>query len=439
MIALIYCLYAGPAVLLLGTTMPPMQNPDEPNHTYRADQVSRGVMAGQVITDGEFGGVVSSGIAVQDAATAALRFHPDNKVTRAMLVPSPWGSPREAGFPNTAVNPPFFYSPAAIADALARDVRIQLPRALVLMRIATGFATIAIAALAIALAGNAALWLFAVLMLPMSLSVSAAISQDGPMLASTALAAALYLRLRAPRPSHPRLMFGGLCLLLAMVGMGRAPYLAFALLTLAAPVKRSWRVVGTLFIFTCVIAWSHRSTTHFPLPLRPDGIVSPALQCLGLLTHPWRVPALIFRTLQANDGLVAHSFIGLLGWLDTPLPGAYHLIAWAGLALAAAASWRPNPSPVSRTRIVLEMLAVIGATGGVFLVQYMAWTVLGSPVIDGVQGRYFLAPALMLGVLLAGATNASGRVRAWAAVPVLALPPISIAVTLHALIARYYF
>jgi uncharacterized membrane protein len=224
-----------------------------------------------------------------------------------------------------------------------------------------------------------------------------------------------------------------------MVGMGRAPYLGFALLAVAAPVKPTWRVVGTIFIFACVIAWSHRSTSHFPLPLRPDGIVSPSLQCLGLITHPWRVPLLVMRTVQTNDWLLVHSFIGLLGWLDTALPHLYHLAAWAGLTLAAAAVWHPYPSPVPRIRIALEALALAGAAGGVFLVQYMTWTIVGSPVVDGVQGRYFLAPALLLAVLLTGRTGTPGRVQGLLAVPVLVLPMISIAVTMHALIARYFF
>jgi len=439
LIALLYCVYASLAVLLLAITMPPMQNPDETNHTYRADQISRLVPVGQVITDGEFGGLVSSGIAVPDAATSALRFHPERKVTRAMLVPSGWGTPKEAGFPNTAVNPPFFYIPAALTDALARAEQLQLPHALVLMRIATGVATIAIAATAIALAGNAAVFLFAVLLLPMSLAISAAISQDGPMLACTALATSIYLRLRAPNRAQPRLLFAALCLLLTMVGMGRSPYLAFALLAAAAPVKTSWRVAGFLFISPCVIVWSLRSTSHFPLPQRPDGVVSPALQCLSLLTHPWRLPLLLYRTLGADHGRVSHSFIGLLGWLDTTLPQPYQLIAWAGLFLAAAAVWRPPPSPLPGTRIALEAIAVTGAAGGVFLVQYLAWTIVGSPVVDGVQGRYFLPPALVLCVLLRGRPAAPlNRAQTWLAIPVLALPVLSIAVTLHAVIVRYY-
>jgi hypothetical protein len=438
-IALIYCLYASLAVLLLATTIPPMQNPDEAAHTYRADQVGRLGLLGQVIADGEFGGVVSSGIALPAAATLALHAHPERKLSRAMLAPSAWGPPVEAGFPNTAINPPFFYIPAAAADAGARALGKHLPNALILMRIATGFTTIAVAAAAISLAGDAALWLFAVLLLPMSLAVSAAISQDGPMLASAAMAVALYLRLRAHNPAHLKLTFACLCLLLTLLGMARSPYLAFALLAIAAPVKRSWRIIGVAVIFACVLAWTARSAAHLPLPSRTDGPVSPWLQFMALITHPWRFPILVFRTLRANEGFIVRGFIGQLGWLDTDLPHLYHVIAWLGLGVAALAAWRPRPAPILPAVIGLEALAVIGSAGGLCLVQYMIWTNLGNPLIDGVQGRYFLAPALCAGVLLSGGAPARSRAQSWLTAPVLALPVLGIAVTMHALIARYYY
>jgi hypothetical protein len=46
---------------------------------------------------------------------------------------------------------------------------------------------------------------------------------------------------------------------------------------------------------------------------------------------------------------------------------------------------------------------------------------------------------LVLAVLIAGSPNTLGRARGWLAVPVLVLPMVTITVTLHALIARYYF
>jgi uncharacterized membrane protein len=437
-IALVYVLFATLAVLLLATTMPPMQNADEAAHAFRADQISRLHLAGKMLPDGEFGGNVSSGLADLQRETSALPFHTARKVTRAMYAPLSWGEAVPTGFPNTALNPPFFYLPAAAMAAITRQMGVGLPHALVLMRLATGFATVSIAAIAIAVAGDAAIWLFTVLLLPMSEALSAAVSQDGPLLACTALAAALFLYIRRVQASRQIFAFVAMCLLLAAIGMARAPYLCFAVLPLAAPVTRSLRVAGAMFIFICVVAWVVVSAAHVPLPLRPDGVVSPVGQVIAVLTHPWRLGLIAVRTWLANDEMIARSFIGLLGWLDVDLPTFYRRLAWAGLALAACAAVCRGRHIVSSRVLATELAAIFGAIGAVALIQYMAWTVVGGPVIEGIQGRYFLPPALMMAVFLGGSARSNTRLASSLCIPVLVFPIISIAVVMHALIIRYY-
>jgi uncharacterized membrane protein len=224
-----------------------------------------------------------------------------------------------------------------------------------------------------------------------------------------------------------------------MIAMARVPYFAFVLLLLATPVRSSWRVIGMLCMSVCVVGWSARSAAHFPLPHWPQGVVSPGLQVLSLVTHPWRVPLLVVRTWQANDGIIVRGFIGQLGWLDVDLPALYRRIAWAGLALAAFLVWRRGSPWRAPRPWRLEALAIAGAVCGVGLIQYMTWTVVGSPVVGGIQGRYFLVPAVVLAVLFSRDAGSARQSADWRAVPVLALPIISIAVTMHALILRYYF
>ncbi len=436
-LAAIYAALALLAVLLLAPLMPPLQNADEAAHAFRADQVSHLGMLGIRIPDSEFGGDADTGLAGLARQTASLQSAAGRVVTREAFRPLPWGRPAPIGYPNTAINPPFFYLPAALAAAATRWRGVGLPHALVLMRLATGVTTVAVGALAIAMAGSAAVWFYAVLLLPMSMSVSAAVSQDGPMLACTALAVALLLYLRRPGPARPRLAFAGLCALLAAIAMSRSPYLAFAVLLLAAPVRPSWRAAGLFCVVVPVLAWTWRGAQYLPVPLRPDSVVVPSLQLRLLLGHPWRVPLLVVRTLAANDGLIGRSFIGQLGWLDIGLPSAYRDAAWACLGLALwlcvrrvrGAGDGPSPRVLAGT-----LVAAAGAVAGVGLAQYMTWTVVGSPVVEGIQGRYFLPPALLLGAL--------GQVQAktlpWLAAPVLLFPVASIAVTVHAVILRYY-
>ncbi len=434
-IALLYTVFASVLVVLLAVTMPPLQNADEEAHAYRADQVSRGVLLGQVLPDGEYGGAVSDGLLTLQQRTDTLRFHPERKATREMSLPLPWGGAVAHGFPNTAVNPPVFYAPAAVADAAARRFGVTLPRGLVAMRLAEGAASVVLGTAAIALGGEAAVWLFTVLLLPMAVAVGAAVTQDGPMLGCTALAVSLYLHLRKPQAGFAGLAFAAMCVLLTLVGMARVPYFAFVLLVAATPVTRWWRVAGAVLMAVCVAAWSARSAAHFPLPVRADGIVSPGLQVLGLVLHPWRVPLIAYRTFAANDWFIAHSFIGQLGWLDVELPGIYRDFAWAGLVLAAFASVRWG----YLRGWWLEVLAVAGAVAGVGMIQYMTWTVVGAPVVDGVQGRYFLAPALVLGVVFSRGGGVGLPGARLAALAVMVLPVLSISVTVHEVILRYYF
>lgn len=79
--------------------------------------------------------------------------------------------------------------------------------------------------------------------------------------------------------------------------------------------------------------------------------------------------------------------------------------------------------------------ALLAAILLIFLLEYLSWTALGAGFVDGVQGRYFLPIALFLPCLLPA-------LPAWACrtllVPVMAFPALSIAITVHSLVLRYY-
>ncbi len=302
-----------------------------------------------------------------------------------------------------------------------------------------GATTVAISAIAIALAGTASIWLFAIMLLPMSLALSAAITQDGPMLASVALAVALSLRLRNPQAAHRQAAFITLCVLLALVGMARPPYAAFALLALGARVPIAWRMAGLAGILACVAGWSAANFSYVVVPHWPIGEVNPSLQLQFLLHHPGQWLQLLSATWDKYGEIERLSFIGYLGWLDVDLPVFYHRLAWAVLALAALAAWFAGTGLPRARHAALVALSLLCACAGICLIQYLTWTVVGAPVIDGVQGRYFLAPALVLGALLARPMTARSRIAPWLAAPVLVFPIMSIAITMHAVLLRYYF
>jgi uncharacterized membrane protein len=160
-------------------------------------------------------------------------------------------------YPNTVVYPPFFYIPSAIGVLVGRVAKMTVVETLEVSRVMTGMAAVAVGAAAIACAGGAAVWIFMILTLPMSLSLIASSSQDGLLLACSALAGALVVRaLRWPSNSNWKL-FAWLVVTLGLVAMARPPYGVLAVLPLGlTKLQLRWRILAAAAIVGCVAVWS---------------------------------------------------------------------------------------------------------------------------------------------------------------------------------------
>jgi uncharacterized membrane protein len=86
-------------------------------------------------------------------------------------------------FSSAVIYPPLFYFPAVIGIWIGRAQRMSVVQTLTASRLLTGVAAVTVSAVAVAYAGAAAAWLFAILALPMSLSMFASPSQDAMILA----------------------------------------------------------------------------------------------------------------------------------------------------------------------------------------------------------------------------------------------------------------
>ena len=346
---MLFALFATLAVLLLATIMPPYQNPDELAHFLRADQVSHG---GLLARDGPAAKArIDTGIMASIRPFWDMPHSPQMHVDRSMYAPVPWGGRQVFGSPNTALYPPVFYLPAAAAIRLAKQAGLGVLPALEMGRAAQGLTAVALGALAIALAGPAAVWLFAVLTLPMCLAQMAALGQDGPMIASVALAVALALRLQDGGARHRRLCFAALAVVLVLVGSARPPYAAFALLVLLATGIGRWlRVLALVGVVTLVGVWCWLSLAVSGVdPGHFNGSDARA-QALGLLRAPWRVFGLAAETYAMRGADYGEQFLGKLGWFDVEVP--YSLRVCAGVSRGGpeppgSAALAPPSSPAA--------------------------------------------------------------------------------------------
>ena len=442
LLALLFCIYATIAVLLMAMVVPPLENPDEINHVHRAEQVASGQwLARRYAGEHTSGGLVDLGVNRVDEPIGIIRFHDDRKVTRAMLSQAngiAWGIPTGITFANTSVYPPFFYIPAAFGIRIGQALHQSIARTLVLARILNGLCCVAITTLAIAASGYTAPFLFSVLCLPMSLSLLAAVSQDGLMLSASAMATAMVLQLRcSDRPKRPRLAL--LCCCLTLVAMARPIYLPFLILPLLLPrCGRRERIVALAAMTGSVLTWIVL-VARFTL-INANGYrgVDPHAQLRYLLTHPSRLGGIVAGTFHrqgATGYSFFHEFIGVLGWSDVSLPLPYYPVAGLVLGASMFLVLRTGRSLLDRPGQGAMALAALVAILLMFLAEYLSWTRVGADFVDGVQGRYFLPIALFLPAFLPGISFSRS---AGLLVPVAAFPALSVAVMVHSVLLRYY-
>ncbi len=448
LLAVAYALFGTVAIVLLATTMPPFQNPDELSHFLRAAHVADGRWVGQRFSRREADGTMAIGAGgLSDPAIVAaykpfgaLPFHADTRVTRsALAIEVPWSGRREpADFANTAIYPPFLYLPAAAGVLVGRASRMPVGQTLILTRIATGLCALAAGVAAIAWAGGMAPPIFALLTLPMSFALTASPSQDASILGCAALVGSLFARAVREPDARNRWRLGGLTLVLSAIAMARPPYAALALLALAVPAVRArWRILAAVTIAGSAGLWSSYAAIHAMTDLGAAGGADPAAQIAFLMAHPFTVFDVARQTLDHYGWEYLEGFLGRLGWYDVPLPASYRdaALAMLGIAVLAAGSGARVRAGAAATGIVAIGIS-IAAMFGAF---WVGWTPPGGMIVEGVQGRYFLPLALAgAGLLPALAGHWAARPRALLVAATLGFPVVTMAVTIRAIIMRYY-
>ncbi len=433
-----FLVIALPSSMLLAFLTPPFQNPDEIAHVLRADQVARGgwrgervdcasaadpvlcrisdeVAFGLVGNQPTLGGKVDLGLLRLASIYRALPFNPDRTATRTMneaaRVIGFAQVPHLAAFTNTAAYSPLFYLPPAAAIGVARSLGLTPLVALRLARIVNLLVTLGVATLALRLCLRGARSMAVLLILPMSLALSASVAPDGMMFAAAALGAAILSRAMQRQSGLSWCDIGVLAAILLALSLPRPPYVVLGLLVLTAPVATpvgsaaSWRSLLLRFAVMLpaglgVVGWiAAVSSVIIPVPVAHDGLrPDMAGQLAFLLADPLRLTSVLQQTLARQAYTLGYQAIGVLGWLDTPLPRTVYVATIAALALALAADMgaedrRPGPS-ATVFALGLGTLGIVAV--GLSLALYVSYSPPGYPVVVGLQGRYFLPPLLMI-------------------------------------------
>jgi hypothetical protein len=387
----------------LGRLVPPLQSPDELSHMVRIASLTEGQWKPVTPAGFNTGGNFDVALAALSRTYVPLirerdpdvpQAYRDSARTQGWLHQSAFG---EA--PGSAVYLPVVYAPAAAGLALGRSLGWSVLESYHLARLASQLACAALVGLAV--------WIWAppllawtVLLLPMSLFQLVSPVVDGPAHALTLFVLSLFMRLWSEGPPRSRGWAWVWCAALVVLVTSRMHLAPLLLLPLALLWQhRSARWAGLWLV--CVVAtgawvaWVLGSVVDH----RVQRDLSTGQVLLYYLMHPMEAWEVFERTVteESRLGFLYDSFIGNLGWLDTRLADAAYVdLGWALMA-AAVLSLPFRPAGI-RT-LWARLLLVFGAVASVllaFALMLLTWSPFPTQMIEGVQGRYFIAPALMV-------------------------------------------
>ncbi len=447
-----FLLAATAACLFFVIAVPTGQAPDERAHALRADSVRHGVIVGRRweaspapatqntvrFAYHQAGGTADPALVVALAPFADLP--PDARLTPdlfAVARATPWQGPAIVDFPNTIQYPPVFYAGGAIALAAAQGLGFGPYDATIAMRLVNAAQFLALGGLALWFAVAGRLCLFVLLTLPMTLFVASSTSQDGIMIAAAALAAALVSRMwRTPALPAGRLAL--LALILAAFITARPTNAPLALLLLLPQAGMIWRqrLVAFAAVTLATLGWTVLVTMPLAVTLREG--VDAAAHLAQITTSPGIFLGKLRTTLDANLGDYFAQMVGRFGLLQILMPD-WSLQAYLLPVAAAIVGDMVQPAAAPRTRLVAALAIILGGAGLIAVAQYLTWTPVGSAQVEGVQGRYFLPLAVVVGLGVAGLMPLAGRwPRGLAVLGVLTGPLIGALAVPGVVLARYY-
>lgn len=398
-------------VLLLVFVVPPFQAPDEHRHFFRAYQLSRGELLPYAPAPGaeeartvqslhtQLGGMLPRAIDDLLVATEAdrLRFHTSERIEPGRIAGAISVRANENDlvyfrFAHTIAYPPYIYSPQVVGIGIARSITDRVLVHFYAARLAN--AAIAIALLWVALWAAPCLspLTFAFWTIPVVQFQAGSLSLDAMVNASAMAFAVICFTKPALRPSRSWV----LKILLLTVVCSKLAYAPLCLLLAAErgskPMKR---VLGLLIPVLPLMLWMVLARNVLKPP-RTDLDIDPARQFMTILQDPAHTIRILIEDWAQHGGFYLQSAVGILGWLDRPLPTWYAALVYG---LVGGGAWMAR-RPLARSP-PLVLLTGVAVAGSLLLIQialFLTFTPVGLSEIQGVQGRYFL-PLLPVALL----------------------------------------
>lgn len=414
---LVVCVIAS--LILLGSLrwIPPLQSPDENAHLARAYAISKGHWQLESPPGKSSGIPIDSNLAqfmhgyLENIQIPGFRLSAEKQSTLNHL---PWGLERVFfPAPGTGYYNPLIYLPQATAFFLGEHLDLTIAQSYSLTRIACFVVSLLLLVIAYQLFMPNVV-VSGLILLPMALFQMLMPTIDGICHSLLVLILSWYCALQisnrksdgAKRFWHKEwFILGTFCTLIFFLSSVRLHALPLILLILFLPHRFSWsqKVIGFGLTLAVIAIWIHYASTSV-VDLRVSRDMSSTQVLQFYLDHPYRWWQMLSSTLGSTTQWHSYAmmFIGVLGWLHIQLPSWYYPWCAASFLILLVMSLR-MALPRQQPWIFLQFgLIAFCSVAVMFQALLITWTPTSSPMIEGVQGRYFWIPACLFAFGLGG-------------------------------------
>jgi uncharacterized membrane protein len=425
--------------------IPPLQSPDEPAHLMRAYLLSNGKIILDSPQGKASGGLIDSGLIAYSDVYDILAGKPNRKLSIDEIDSAKtikWtGIKKFRSISGTGFYFPLSYMPQAIGLALGEAAGLAVDTSYLIAR----FMTLTIIALILFCAFQVYPvnpLAIALLVMPMSVFQFSSASLDGVSTALAVLSIAVFLRIAKDKQQTNSFYFYILTfsvVLLATTRIHSMPLLALVGIASIYIRKKKYyfvSVVATLFVLVWTVI-AMKTTVGFSSIVG----ISTTEAALFYVKNPVAFFDVFIATLSNPDLIKFYreSFLGVLGWLDTRFSESTYVELLIGIALIGLLSISVKNL---KSEWIARLTIFLCAFTSIFLIFFallITWNKHPANLIQGVQGRYFLVPIIMIAYAVSGGLNTcEGISRKIAIGLVIVLGGFTIFSTSRLLIERYY-
>jgi len=430
---------------------PPFQGADEDRHFLRAYQISELSLL-PTKHNGQLGGTLPAAVVDSVKTLFGKRAQPwDRQLIARELARRPAGDPRVLeSFPNTALYSPVAYAPQVVGIWIGRLFGLPTVALVWLARLGSVATAVATLMLALRIAPAYRCALVPLFFLPMYAFQTAIVSADVLLLCAAAVLFALTMQVvesDGVTSSGSGTPTGAIAFCVAVLLLTKPSYFPLAVPVGLAVVLAAHRAAGLRGAMMSAITmaaaflpamWWNMQAGGLFVGVNPDAVVDPRAQAAFIRERPVTFLGMCLASCIQQSRQLLHQFVGVFGWLDTPLPRwAIKLLGCGFVAQTLIAGLNVRMAIWFRLTLLVSMLLQVVAICGFV---YASWCPTGQEWISGLQGRYFLPLAAFTLAAASPDPPATGRAP-WRESVGLGLNWISafvsLTVTLATLVSRY--